>query len=294
MIQLHEINISANGKHNFLHLTAKQYDKNSHRISCKLIGCTDDIEATDVAKATAYINGKTVDVINCSLNANTQKINFLLSTKCLMQAGRLLIDVSVFSGTSIKFTFGAIVFDVIKSADGNVQDVDCGSSLFDKLQEISDKIDNMSLDAVNSELNRLARQAMRYITETVSLSSSAEYTLSVNDIAQSSPVKVTVKAKAIGSEATVIRTDGDNLVDVSTGNIVDSTMTEFVITANDVISGIKATEAMSVEVRYYSYSCEDLLQMINGSSTGFTVLNTVYDIDSTTQASTIFTVQEDN
>ena len=294
MIQLHEINISANGKHNFLHLTAKQYDKNSHRISCKLIGCTDDIEASDTAKATAYINGKTVDVINCSLNANTQKINFLLSTKCLMQAGRLLIDVSVFSGTSIKFTFGAIVFDVIKSADGNVQDVDCGSSLFDKLQEISDKIDNMSLDAVNSELNRLARQAMRYITETVSLSSSAEYTLSVNDIAQSSPVKVTVKAKAIGSEATVIRTDGDNLVDVSTGNIVDSTMTEFVITANDVISGIKATEAMSVEVRYYSYSCEDLLQMINGSSTGFTVLNTVYDIDSTTQASTIFTVQEDN
>ena len=294
MIQLHEINISANGKHNFLHLTAKQYDKNSHRISCKLIDCTDDIEASDTAKATAYINGKTVDVINCSLNANTQKINFLLSTKCLMQTGRLMIDVSVFSGTSIKFTFGAIVVDVIKSADGNVQDIDCGSSLFDKLQEISDKIDNMSLDAVNSELNRLARQAMRYITETVSLSSSAEYTLSVNDIAQSSPVKVTVKAKATGSEATVIRTDGEDLVDISTGNIVDGTMTEFVITANDVIAGIKATEAMSVEVRYYSYSCEDLLQMINGSGTGFTVLNTVYDIDSTTQASTIFNVTEDN
>ena len=294
MIQLHEINISANGKHNFLHLTAKQYDKNSHRISCKLIDCTDDIEASDTAKATAYINGKTVDVINCSLNANTQKINFLLSTKCLMQTGRLMIDVSVFSGTSIKFTFGAIVVDVIKSADGNVQDIDCGSSLFDKLQEISDKIDNMSLDAVNSELNRLARQAMRYITETVSLSSSAEYTLSVNDIAQSSPVKVTVKAKATGSEATVIRTDGEDLVDISTGNIVDGTMTEFVITANDVIAGIKATEAMSVEVRYYSYSCEDLLQMINGSGTGFTVLNTVYDIDASTQASTIFNVTEDN
>ena len=65
MIQLHEINISANGKHNILHLTAKQYDKNSHRISCKLIDCTDDIEATDTAKASAYINGKTVDVINC-------------------------------------------------------------------------------------------------------------------------------------------------------------------------------------------------------------------------------------
>ena len=294
MIQLHEINISANGKHNFLHLTAKQYDKNSHRISCKLIGCTDDIEATDTAKASAYINGKTVDVINCSLNANTQKINFLLSTKCLMQAGRLMIDVSVFSGTSIKFTFGAIVVDVIKSADGNVQDIDCGSSLFDKLQEISDKIDNMSLDAVNSELNRLARQAMRYITETISLSGSAEYKLSVNDIAPSSPVKVTVKAKATGSEATVIRTDGENLVDISTGNIVDGTMTEFVITANDVISGIKATEAMSVEIKYYSANCEDLLQMINGSGTGFTVLNTVYDIDTSTQASLIFDVTEDN
>lgn len=135
---------------------------------------------------------------------------------------------------------------------------------------------------------------LQYIYTTMPLSETKEFKIKNREIAPSSPVKITVKAKATGSEATVIRTDGEDLVDISTGNIVDGTMTEFVITANDVISGIKATEAMSVEVRYYSYSCEDLLQMINGSGTGFTVLNTVYDIDSTTQASTIFTVQEDN
>lgn len=135
---------------------------------------------------------------------------------------------------------------------------------------------------------------LQYIYTTVPLSEKKEFKIKNREIAPSSPVKVTVKAKATGSEATVIRTDGENLVDISTGNIVDGTMTEFVITANDVISGIKATEAMSVEVKYYSENCEDLLQMINGSGTGFTVLNTVYDIDSTTQASAIFTVQEDN
>lgn len=135
---------------------------------------------------------------------------------------------------------------------------------------------------------------LQYIYTTVPLSEKKEFKIKNREIAPSSPVKVIVKAKAIGSEAAVIRTDGENLVDISTGNIVDGTMTEFVITANDVISGIKATEAMSVEIKYYSANCEDLLQMINGSSTGFTVLNTVYDIDSTTQASAIFTVQEDN
>ena len=34
--------------------------------------------------------------------------------------------------------------------------------------------------------------------------------------------------------------------------------------------------------------------MINGSDGGFTVFDTVYNIDASTQASTIFTVQEDN
>lgn len=107
---------------------------------------------------------------------------------------------------------------------------------------------------------------LQYIYATMPLSETKEFKIKNREIAPSSPVKVTVKAKAIGSEATVIRTDGENLVDISTGNIVDGTMTEFVITANDVISGIKATEAMSVEVRYYSYSCEDLLQMILGNN----------------------------
>ena len=83
MIQTHEITLYADAKTNFIHLNAKQYDKNSHRIVCKLSDCTNEFTAEDTAKASAYINGKTVDVINCSLNATTQKITFILSQNCL-------------------------------------------------------------------------------------------------------------------------------------------------------------------------------------------------------------------
>ena len=272
MIQTHEITLYADAKTNFIHLNAKQYDKNSHRIVCKLSDCTNDFTAEDTAKATAYIGGKTVDVINCSLNATTQKITFILSQNCLAQAGRLLVDVSVFTGTQIKFTLGAFIVDVIRSAEGNIsQDIDSGSSLYEKLQEIDDKIDAINLNDVYSVINELSRQigfAMKFITETAGIGTSTEYQLTVNDIAPSSPVYVTVKARTT-AEDTIIRSDGENLTDVSTGSVVDATMTDIQITAQDVLSGIKATGAMSVQIRYYSANCEDLLQRA-GNSTGFT------------------------
>ena len=82
--------------------------------------------------------------------------------------------------------------------------------------------------------------------------------------------------------------------DKISNNAVDGTMTDVVITAEDLTAGLELTQGGSLTVKYYNANCEDLLQMINGSGTGFTIVNTVYDIDSTTQASAIFTVQEDN
>lgn len=272
MVQIHNIHLFADAQTNTVHLNAKQYDKNSHRIVCTLLNCSAELTAEDTAKATAYIGGKTVDVINCSLNPTTQKISFTLSQNCLAQAGRLLIDVSVFTGTQIRFTLGAFVVDVIKSADGNIsQNIDSGNSLYDKLQEIDDKIDAINLNDMYSVINELSRQigfAMKFITETAGIGTSTEYQLTVNDIAPSSPVYVTVKARTT-AEDTIIRSDGENLTDVSTGSVVDATMTDIQITAQDVLSGIKATGAMSVQIRYYSANCEDLLQRA-GNSTGFT------------------------
>ncbi len=292
MIQTHEITLYADAKTNFIHLNAKQYDKNSHRIVCKLSDCTNDFTAEDTAKATAYIGGKTVDVINCSLNATTQKITFILSQNCLAQAGRLLVDVSVFTGTQIKFTLGAFIVDVIRSAEGNIsQDIDSGSSLYEKLQEIDDKIDAINLNDVYSVINGLSQQigfAMKFITETVSISTTAEYKLSANAIAPSSPVYISVKART-SSEDTIVRSDGETLTDILTGNTVDSTMTDIQITAQDVLSGIKATNGMSIQVKYYSANCEDLLQMIqnNSGNGGERLVSPVYNLLSESQSTEV-------
>ena len=113
--------------------------------------------------------------------------------------------------------------------------------------------------------------AMRYISEAVTISTTDEYNLSSNKIAPSSPVNITVQGGA--GTSTIVRTDGEDLVDILTGNIVDSTMTTIRITAQDIIAGIKATGSMAIAVRYYSYNCEDLLQMIGSSGSAFTQTN---------------------
>lgn len=109
--------------------------------------------------------------------------------------------------------------------------------------------------------------AMCYISEAVTISTTDEYKLSSNKIAPSSPVNITVQG---GAGATIIRSDGETLTDILTGNTVDSTMATIRITAQDVIAGIKATGSMAIVVRYYSYNCEDLLQMIGSGGSAFT------------------------
>ncbi len=126
--------------------------------------------------------------------------------------------------------------------------------------------------AIYSALQKLNENsvagAMRYISEAVTISVTDEYKLSSNKIAPSSPVNITVQGGA--GTSTIVRTDGEDLVDILTGNIVDSTMTTIRITAQDVIAGIKATGSMGIAVKYYSYNCEDLLQMIGNGGSAFT------------------------
>ncbi|MBQ7521515.1 MAG: hypothetical protein IJU14_01390 [Clostridia bacterium] len=147
--------------------------------------------------------------------------------------------------------------------------------------------------AIYSALQKLNENsvagAMCYISEAVTISTTDEYKLSSNKIAPSSPVNITVQGGA--GTSTIVRTDDEDLVDILTGNTVDSTMTDIQITAQDVIAGIKATGTMSIVMKYYNKNCENLLQMINNSSNGVTtvsMVNTVIPVNS----SSVVTVSE--
>lgn len=114
---------------------------------------------------------------------------------------------------------------------------------------------------------------LQFIYQTVPISDTKEFKLLAKDIAPSSPVYVTIKARAT-TDGTVVRSDGEDLVDVITGNVVDSTMTQIQITSADVIAGIKGTESISIRVEYYSRSCENILQLINNSGGQYFVQTT--------------------
>lgn len=134
----------------------------------------------------------------------------------------------------------------------------------DMRQAIYDALRKLSLE---SNAN-----AMSFVSETVSIGTAKECKLTVNDIAQSSPVYVMVKARTT-AEDTVVRSDGEELTDIVTGNVVDNTMTSFQVTAEDILAGMKATGSMSIQVKYYSANCEDLLQMIGNGGSSFTQTN---------------------
>lgn len=133
---------------------------------------------------------------------------------------------------------------------------------------------------------------MDYITENVALAANETYAVNTTDIALSSPVKVHITVG--GGNSVLVRADGEELIDKVSNSVVDGTMTDVVITAEDLTAGLELTQGGSLTVKYYNANCEDLLQMINSSGTGFTVFDTVYEIDNTTQVSTIFNVTEDN
>ena len=267
-----KVSLSSSGRTNYLHYTAKQYDENSRVFICTVTDNTSLLTAGDTAKAVIYDKRQTIDVIDCSIDTLAQTITFTLSRNSLAKSGTIYIDISVFENNSMKLTCGSIIVDVVKSADVNIsQNIDSGNSLYDKLREIDDKIDAINLDNIHSTVSVLNRQidfAMKFITETATINTTDEYKLSSNKIAPSSPVNISVQGGA--GNSTIVRTDGEDLVDILTGNIVDSTMATIRVTAQDVIAGIKATGSMGIAVKYYSYNCEDLLQMISNGGSAFT------------------------
>lgn len=119
---------------------------------------------------------------------------------------------------------------------------------------------------------------MDYITETVNIGTNMEYKLTANDIAPSSPVDIHIGNRT-SSEDTIIRTDGEDLVDILTGNTVNSTMTDIQITTEDILAGIKSTGTMSIVVKYYNKNCENLLQMIGNGTDGYRIKFISVDTD---------------
>lgn len=120
---------------------------------------------------------------------------------------------------------------------------------------------------------------LQFIYQTVPISPTKEFKLLAKDIAPSSPVYVEVKARTT-TNGVVVRSDGEDLVDVVTGHTVDSTMTNFQITSEDVLTGIKGTESMSIRVEYYSKSCENILQLIknSGGISGEQIVSPIYNL----------------
>lgn len=118
-------------------------------------------------------------------------------------------------------------------------------------------------------LSKANTNTLEYIKERISISKNETYTIPTTAIAQNSPVTITISGG--GGNTTLIRADGEALVDKLTGNTVDKTMTEVEITADDVVTGVKLTEGGTLTVKYYNKNCEDLLRRIGLTSTFKTV-----------------------
>lgn len=128
---------------------------------------------------------------------------------------------------------------------------------------------------------------MDYIKNIISFSPNDIYAVPLADIAPSSTVKISITAFG-GNNSTVVRADGKDLIDLYTNKVVDSSMKNILISVDNITSGIKMTHGGSIEVSYYNANCEDLLQMINNSSS-YKVLQTNYN---TLETSTEYEIVE--
>lgn len=262
--------ISPSGKTNYLHYTAKQYDRNSRVFICTLSDNATALTSANTAKAVAYRRNQTIDIMDCIVNIAEKTITFTLSERCLYNYGSLYIDVIIFEDEIVKLTCGAIIVDVIQSGNINIPNIQTEDSLYNLLKQFSN----------------IAPYIMGYITEKITMLSSTIYTVQTDKIAYSSPVTVHITYGSSNSKLT--RSDGVELIDKLTNKVVDSNMNDIKITTQDVIAGLQMTQGGSIEISYYNANCEDLLQMINNSSS-YKVLQTNY---STLETSTEYEVIE--
>lgn len=114
----HKINLSTDAHNNINHISVKQYD-NGHRIQCTIPNDA-TVSATNIVTAKVYSKNKLLDTISCNKTTSSPiKIYFDLSAPCTLNAGVILIDISVKTPQGASeyktCTFGAIVVDVIPS-----------------------------------------------------------------------------------------------------------------------------------------------------------------------------------
>ena len=120
-------------------------------------------------------------------------------------------------------------------------------------------------------LSKTNTNALEYIKENVLLSPNETYTIKATAIAQNSPVIITISGG--GGNTTLIRADDKELIDQLTGYVVNATMTEAEITAEDILAGVKLTEGGTLTVKYYNKNCEDLLRRIGNAVSAVTYSN---------------------
>lgn len=118
---------------------------------------------------------------------------------------------------------------------------------------------------------------MDYVTENITLVPNAVGSVPESNIATNAPVSVHITLG--GGNSQLVRADSVELVDKLTNKVVDSTMTDIEITAEDIISGLQMTEGGTLTVKYYNKNCEDLFNRINNlSNSSYKTVTANYDV----------------
>lgn len=145
-----------------------------------------------------------------------------------------------------------------------------------------------SVTKFNTRLNRHESYSLMYVTNTVTMIPATIYAIPSDSIATNAPVSVHITLG--GGNSQLVRADGAELIDQLTNKVVDSTMTDIEITADDIIAGLKLTEGGTLVVKHYNKNCEDLFNRINNlNNSSYKTATTSYN---TIETSNDFTVEE--
>lgn len=230
------------------------------------------LTSSDTVKANVMIGDELIDTIDGTVNANANIATITLSQRAMCVSGMLTIKVTLTNDTSV-LTAESLLLRVTPTADKTY--------LTPPESDIVKKI--------VSEFKLIQNSVMSHITRTATISNQI-FSLSKDEIASNSPVEISYTRG--GGNSTLIRADGAELIDQLTGKVIDVTMTEVEITANDIIAGVKLTEGGTLTVKYYNKNCEDLLRRINNINNGSREISIIHNIDNATTQSEVITAEE--
>lgn len=140
---------------------------------------------------------------------------------------------------------------------------------------------------IKPEVINATKYGMDFVVETVLMGQSTTYSVLMTNIAINAPVSVNVVYG--GGNSQLVRADGVELIDTLTNKVVDSTMTDIEITADDLLAGLQLTEGGTLTVKYYNKNCEDLFNRINNLRSSYKTVTANYN---TIETSNDFTVEE--